>query len=74
MCSSDLAPAGTPKEIIAVLNRETVAVLGESDLKAKLAVLGIEVSGGTPEAMRAEVLSEFDKWSKVLKEGNIRQE
>ena len=68
------APAGTPKEIIAVLNRETVAVLGESDLKAKLAVLGIEVSGGTPEAMRAEVLSEFDKWSKVLKEGNIRQE
>ena len=70
MCSSDL----TPQEIIALLNRETVAVLGESDLKAKLAVLGIEVSGGTPEAMRAEVLSEFDKWSKVLKEGNIRQE
>ena len=68
------APAGTPKEIIAVLNRETVAVLGESDLKAKLAVLGIEVSGGTPGAMRAEMLSEFDKWSKVLKEGNIRQE
>lgn len=68
------APAGTPKEIIALLNRETVAVLAEPDLKAKLAVLGIEVSGGTPEAMRAEVLSEFDKWSKVLKEGNIRQE
>ncbi len=68
------APAGTPKEIIARLNRETVAVLEQADLKAKLAALGIEVSGGTPEAMRTEVLAEFDKWSKVLKEGNIKQE
>ena len=68
------APAGTPKEIIARLNRETVAVLEQADLKAKLSALGIEVSGGTPEAMRTEVLAEFDKWSKVLKEGNIKQE
>ena len=68
------APAGTPKEIIARLNRETLPVLADPDLKARLAALGIEVSGGTPAALHAEVLAEFDKWSKVLKEGNIRQE
>ena len=68
------APAGTPKEIIARLNRETIAVLEQPDLKARLAALGIEVSGGTPDALRAEVVAEFDKWSKVLKEGNIKQE
>jgi tripartite-type tricarboxylate transporter receptor subunit TctC len=68
------APAGTPKEIVARLNRETVAVLEQPDLKTKLAALGIEVSGSTPEALRAEVFAEFDKWAKVLKEGNIKQE
>ena len=68
------APAGTPKEIVARLNRETIAVLELPDLKARLAALGIEVGGSTPEAMRAEVLAEFDKWAKVLKEGNIKQE
>ena len=68
------APARTPKEIVARLNREAVAVLELPDLKAKLAALGIEVSGSTPEALRAEVLAEYDKWSKVLKEGNIKPE
>ena len=68
------APAGTPKEIVARLNRETIAVLEQPDLKARLAALGIEVSGSTPDALRAEVLAEFDKWAKVLKEGNIKQD
>jgi tripartite-type tricarboxylate transporter receptor subunit TctC len=68
------APARTPQEIVARLNRETVAVLEMADLKARLAAIGIEVSGGTPAALRAEVGAEFDKWAKVLKDGNIRQE
>jgi tripartite-type tricarboxylate transporter receptor subunit TctC len=68
------APARTPKEIVARLNRETVVVLDMPDLKARLATIGIEVTGSTPEAMRAEVMAEFDKWAKVLKEGNIKQE
>jgi tripartite-type tricarboxylate transporter receptor subunit TctC len=68
------APAGTPKEIVARLNREAIAVLKDPDLTARLASLGIEVSGSTPEALRATVLSEYDKWSKVLKEANVKQE
>lgn len=68
------APARTPKEIVARLHREAIEVLEQPDLKARLATIGIEVSGSTPETLRAEVLSEFDKWAKVLKEANIKQE
>ena len=68
------APANTPKEIVARLNLETIAVLDMADLKARLATIGIEVSGSTPEIMRAEVFADFDKWAKVLKDGNIKHE
>ena len=68
------APARTPKEIVARLNREAIVVLEQPDLRARLAAIGIEVSGSTPEALRADVIAEFDKWAKVLAEGNIKQE
>jgi tripartite-type tricarboxylate transporter receptor subunit TctC len=68
------APAGTPKEVIALLNRETVAALQLADLRAKLAGQGIEVAGSTPEALREELLEEIAKWAKVIRDGNIRAE
>jgi len=68
------APARTPKDIIALLNRETNAVLQQSDVRAKLAVQGIEVSGSTPEALQAEVVDELAKWTKVMRKANIKAE
>ena len=68
------APAGTPREAIALLNRETNAVLQMPDLRAKLAASGIEVSGSTPEALGAELAEEYTKWAKVIREGNIKPE
>lgn len=68
------APARTPKEIVALLNRETNAVLQQPDVGAKLAVQGIEVSGSTPEALQAEILDELAKWSKVIRNANIKPE
>ena len=68
------APAGTPKDIIALLNRETNLALGQADLRAKLAAQGIEVAGSTPEAMRAELLDEIAKWAKVIRDANIKPE
>jgi tripartite-type tricarboxylate transporter receptor subunit TctC len=67
-------PARTPKDVVALLNRETNAVLQQPDVRAKLAAQGIEVSGSTPEALHAELLSELDKWTKVIRAANIRQE
>lgn len=68
------APAGTPKPVVALLNRETNAVLLLPDLRAKLAEIGIEVSGSTPAALQAEVVSEIARWTKVIQDANIKQE
>ncbi len=68
------APAGTPKPIVARLNKETNAVLQLPDLRAKLADLGIEIAGSTPEALQAEVVREIAKWTKIIKDANIKQE
>ena len=68
------SPAGTPKDIIALLNRETNAVLQMADFRAKLGAQGIEVSGSTPEALRDELLDEIAKWAEVIRDTNIKPE
>jgi tripartite-type tricarboxylate transporter receptor subunit TctC len=68
------APAGTPKAIVALLNREMNPILQLPDLRAKLDGIGIEVGGSTSEALRTEVASEIAKWTKVIKDANIKQE
>jgi tripartite-type tricarboxylate transporter receptor subunit TctC len=68
------APAGSSKAIVALLNRETNAVLQLPDLRAKLADIGIEIAGSTPEALQAEVANEIARWTKVIKDANIKQE
>ena len=66
-------PAGTPAEIIALINREVNGVL-LPEVRDKLAEQGIEVSGSTPEALAAIIKTEIAKWAKVIKDGNIRPE
>jgi len=68
------APAGTPKTIVTLLNKEMAVVLELPDLRAKLAGIGIDVTGGTPEALQKEVIDEIAKWTKVIKDANIKQE
>ncbi len=68
------APAGTPKSIVAMLNREMIPVLQLPDVRAKLEGIGIDVAGSTPEALQAEVISEIAKWTKVIKDANIKRE
>lgn len=68
------APARTPKNIVALLNRETNVVLQQPDVRAKLAAQGIEISGSTAEALQAEVLDEVAKWAKVIRDAKIKPE
>jgi tripartite-type tricarboxylate transporter receptor subunit TctC len=68
------APAGTPPEIVALLNRELNAALQIADLREKLAAQGIEITGGTPEALRAELAEEVTKWGKVIADAGIKPE
>lgn len=69
-----LAPAGTPKEIVAKLNAEINAALKLPEVRAKLEAAGIEVQGGTPQDYAALIKSDLAKWGKVVKEAGIQQE
>jgi len=69
-----LAPTGTPKEIIARLNREAVAVLRNPEIMTRLANDGTEIVAGTPEEFGAYIRAETDKWAKVVKAAGIKPE
>ena len=68
------APAGTPPEIIARLNREVNAVLELPDLREKLTAQGIEIVPGTPESVHAELLDEIAQWGRVIAAAKLKPE
>jgi len=66
------APARTPPPIIALLHKETVTVLNQPDIIARLAQDGASPVGNTPRAFADELRSETAKWAKVIKDANIK--
>jgi tripartite-type tricarboxylate transporter receptor subunit TctC len=68
------APAGTPKEIVAKLNKELIRALAAPDVKEKLFNQGIETVGSTPEEFTAYNKAETAKWGKVIREQGIKIE
>ena len=62
-----LAPAGTPKEVIAKLSSELKKVLDQPDVRERFAAQGFAATWTTPEASTAFMQSEVDKWAKVVK-------
>ena len=69
-----LAPARTPSDIIARLNRETNAALQQAELRDRLSANGLRVGGSSSEAVQAAILEEVPKWAQVIKAGNIQPE
>ena len=69
-----LAPANTPKDVVAKLNAEFNKVLAEPDIRKKLNDAGIETAGGTPQQFADFIQSEMKKWAKVAKDANIQPE
>lgn len=69
-----LAPAKTPREIVAKLNAELVKVLQQPDVSKRFAAEGIEALGSTPEQFTAYIKTEIERWARVVKEANIRLE
>jgi len=67
-----LAPAGTPKAIVAKLTAEINAALKLPDVRAKLEAAGIEIQGGTPQDYAALIKSDLVKWGKVVKAAGIQ--
>jgi tripartite-type tricarboxylate transporter receptor subunit TctC len=67
-----LAPAGTPTGIVRRLHLETVNALAQSDVRTKLADLGMEEIGNSPDEFAAAIRSEIPKWAKVIRESGIK--
>ena len=65
-------PAGTPQPVIAKLHQALLDALRKPDVRQRLALIGAEPVGGSPEQLRAHLKSEMDKWSRVIAERGIR--
>ena len=68
---SIVAPAGTPPEIVARLQREIDKALREADVREKLAGLGAEPIANTPAEFAAMIKTETAKWSEIVKSAKI---
>ena len=62
-----VAPAATPRPVIDVLHRATVAALGDAGVHKALTDLGIDVEGNTPQEFEAYIKAEIPKWSAIVK-------
>ncbi len=67
-----MAPAGLPKDMLARINAETLRVMAMPDVKEKLALLGLDLAPGSPEALASHIQSETIKWAKVVKESGAK--
>jgi len=69
-----LAPARTPKDVVAKLNAEINKALAASDVQGKLTTAGIEIAGGTPQEFQDFIQSEMKKWAEVAQAAKITPE
>ncbi|MGA7806992.1 Bug family tripartite tricarboxylate transporter substrate binding protein [Bradyrhizobium sp.] len=69
-----LAPAGTPKEIVARLNAEVLKALGDPDVRHKLEDLGFALRGSTPEELGALTREQLAKYARLIKDMGIANE
>jgi len=66
-----VAPAGTPKEIVARLNLEIAKALQSPDIKAYYDTAGRTIAAGSPEAFAALIRDEVPRWREVVKRAGI---
>jgi tripartite-type tricarboxylate transporter receptor subunit TctC len=69
-----LAPAGTPKEIITLLNHEIAKAVADQDVTDRLIKLGFVPVANKPEEFGARIKSEIAKWGKVVHDAHLRIE
>jgi tripartite-type tricarboxylate transporter receptor subunit TctC len=65
-------PAGTPPDIVALLNREIVKALQLPDVQAKCKELGFDIVADTPEEFSAYIKKEVERWHKVIVDAKIQ--
>jgi tripartite-type tricarboxylate transporter receptor subunit TctC len=69
-----LAPAGTPRPVVARLNSELAKIMHTPDMKDKLAATGTDPRTSTPEEFAAYLRQEIAKWGEVVRKANLKAE
>ena len=68
------APAGTPADVIAKLNKALNAAANDKDIIEKFSAIGFETAPGTPEALAQRNKAETTKWAKAIRDAKIEAE
>jgi tripartite-type tricarboxylate transporter receptor subunit TctC len=68
-----LVPAGTPKTIVDLLQKEIAAIVAMPDVKSKMQALGFEPEGNSSAEFSTYIKSEIAKWKKVITDAKIPQ-
>ena len=66
-----VAPAGTPKDVVATLNRAAVEAMKDPSVMSKLSSQGAILVGDTPDEFRTFIGGETAKWAKVIKDAGV---
>jgi len=69
-----LVPAGTPKDVTSLLHDKIVETVALPDFKRRMAALGFETVGNTPDECRELFVKEAAKWTRVIKAAGIKAE
>jgi tripartite-type tricarboxylate transporter receptor subunit TctC len=69
-----LAPAATPKAVVAKLNQSAIKILGSPDLRSKFAQEGLDAEPGSPDQFTAQVKQDIVRWGRIIKAAGIQPE
>ncbi len=68
-----IAPAGTPKEIVQLLNKEVNLALALPEVRERMKKLGLDIHMEAPEYFRDVIQQDFDRWGKLTKDIGFKQ-
>ncbi len=69
-----LAPAETPKDVLAKVHTDVIRVLKDEDIRKKIGDMGADVVGNSPEEFGAAMRAESAQWADIIKLANIKAE
>ena len=69
-----LAPAGTDQKIVEKINKAVNEALQDPEFRERLASVGADPVGGSPQDFRKAIQAESERWAKVIQEAGIKAE
>ncbi len=67
-----MAPTGIDPQLVEKIHADTLRVLAETDMRARIAQLGLDPVGSTPAQMHAAIAADIPKWAKVMTDAGMR--